>query len=269
MKFNILALSLAALSFIVLKANGSADCFDHHADYYGNDLSSVYVSTATQCQDACANNPRCVEFTWADPSYEVYLDSSLINKCHLKDSYHTEVRRVIGLISGPKHCVTCVNTRDNGSGNTCTYQLNADSSCQDYLGYKDCDKECNLCACSTASGTAGEHCSGHGTCEASCNKWTCTDAKCKCNPGWTGSKCEISAVALWAEEAMDKTCKTQLQWWDDAQNQWDCQSWCEAEGSLCVGIAYSHNFPKHCKLCRDDILHEAASGFGFYRRPTE
>ena len=92
-------LYLEFLQFIIFLYK--ADCFDHNGDYSGNDISSVYVSTAKQCQDACANNPRCVEFTWVG---EGYRDSSIINKCHLKDNYHTEVGRVNGVISGPKHC---------------------------------------------------------------------------------------------------------------------------------------------------------------------
>ena len=84
----------------------------------------------------------------------------------------------------------CVNTRDKASGNTCAKQLGRGSSCMDHLKWKDCDKDCNLCACSTASGVNKEHCSGHGTCEAICTKETCTVAKCKCDNGWTGDKCE-------------------------------------------------------------------------------
>ena len=86
--------------------------------------------------------------------------------------------------------VDCENARDNGDGRTCAFQLRKGSSCKNYLGWKDCDKSCNLCACSTASGTKKEHCSGHGTCEATCTKDTCTNAKCKCDSGWTGEKCQ-------------------------------------------------------------------------------
>ena len=84
----------------------------------------------------------------------------------------------------------CVNTRDNGNGNTCTFQLSKGTSCKNHLGWKDCDARCYLCACSTASGTTTEHCSGHGTCEAICFKQACTNAKCKCDSGWTGDKCK-------------------------------------------------------------------------------
>ena len=78
------------------------------------------------------------------------------------------------------------------NGNTCASQLSGTSSCKDYLSWKDCDKECNLCACSTATGTTKEHCSGHGTCEAECTTSSCSQAKCQCDTGWTGTKCEIS-----------------------------------------------------------------------------
>ena len=85
---------------------------------------------------------------------------------------------------------SCVNTRDK-TGNSCASQLSSGSTCVDYLGWKDCDSSCNLCACSTAEGTNREHCSGHGTCEATCTTETCTGAKCKCDDGWTGEKCEL------------------------------------------------------------------------------
>ena len=66
-------------------------------------------------------------------------------------------------------------------------------SCQNYLLWKDCDQECNLCACSTGT-YVGEHCSGHGTCEASCTDQTCLEAKCKCDDGWTGDKCQFQGI---------------------------------------------------------------------------
>ena len=52
------------------------------------------------------------------------------------------------------------------------------------------------CACSTGSGTNGEHCSGHGTCEADCVGPTCSDAKCVCEDGWIGDKCEMKTINL-------------------------------------------------------------------------
>ena len=70
------------------------------------------------------------------------------------------------------------------------------NSCQNYLGWKDCDMACNLCACSTATGTKKEHCSGHGKCEAVCTEKTCLNAKCNCNEGWTGTKWETSGSFL-------------------------------------------------------------------------
>ena len=43
-----------------------------------------------------------------------------------------------------------------------------------------------------------EHCSGHGICEGDCTdnntppaQQTCSNVKCKCDPGWKGSKCEL------------------------------------------------------------------------------
>ena len=100
--------------------------------------------------------------------------------------------------------VICANTRTNdankkGHSYTCQKQMDyADSSCRNYLKWKDCDLACNLCPCSTA-GTKrakfmdafeGEHCSGHGTCKAECTQLSCKNAKCVCKQGWTGDKCE-------------------------------------------------------------------------------
>ena len=88
---------------------------------------------------------------------------------------------------------SCVNARDNDAektntkGSCATRLRDGTTTCQQTKG---CDSSCNLCACSTASGTTKEHCNGHGTCEASCTALSCTDAKCKCHSGWTGAKCE-------------------------------------------------------------------------------
>jgi len=90
---------------------------------------------------------------------------------------------------------SCLNTRDKGLGirdkaNTCVDQLDNGYSCSNLITWKDCDNYCNLCACSTASATRSEHCSGHGTCEATCTLYECTGAKCKCDAGWSGDKCQ-------------------------------------------------------------------------------
>ena len=86
---------------------------------------------------------------------------------------------------------TCTNTRDNVPGSSkCSAQLGG-SKCYQFLIWKDCDRECNLCACSTAKGETSQHCSGHGTCHAECSETTCSYAKCVCDEGWTGPKCEI------------------------------------------------------------------------------
>ena len=84
----------------------------------------------------------------------------------------------------------CVNTRDNGGGANCSTQLESGESCQSFLKWKDCDRSCSLCACSTASGTIKEHCSGHGKCRADCTQDTCINAKCQCYPGWSGDVCQ-------------------------------------------------------------------------------
>lgn len=74
---------------------------------------------------------------------------------------------------------------------TCSHQLKGGSSCDNYLVWKDCDYECDLCECSTATGTNKEHCSGHGTCNATCSETKCNEAKCVCDKGWKGDKCEL------------------------------------------------------------------------------
>ena len=93
----------------------------------------------------------------------------------------------------PLHLAACTNTRDNTPGaHSCSSQVGS-GTCARYLGpsYKDCDRTCGLCACSTASGTTREHCSGNGICKADCTrKGSCTGARCVCNAGFGGSKCE-------------------------------------------------------------------------------
>ena len=63
-------------------------------------------------------------------------------------------------------------------------------------GINYCDKECNICACSTPRYETNfvnpSHCSDHGHCEADiCQDDKCYGAKCICDPGRGGSKCEI------------------------------------------------------------------------------
>lgn len=96
---------------------------------------------------------------------------------------------------------TCENGRDNSnklqesSALLCYDQLQGSygrASCTNYIKWKDCDRSCNLCACSTQSleSKAGEHCSGHGVCQASsCSKLTCLDPRCVCDEGWRGNTC--------------------------------------------------------------------------------
>ena len=102
----------------------------------------------------------------------------------------------------------CGNTRDNGDGANCNSQLANGQSCQNYLLWKDCDQECSLCACSTGT-HAVEHCSGHGTCEASCTDKTCHNARCKCDDGWTGDKCQLTGIET-KMTFRKKMCLTQM-----------------------------------------------------------
>jgi len=106
-----------------------------------------------------------------------------------------------GILAVAQERGQCVNTRDKwGHFNTCSavkqgkWLSAAMATCTNYLKWKDCDNHCNLCACSTASGTTKQHCSGHGKCEADCTKDTCLNARCECDPGWYGLKCESELV---------------------------------------------------------------------------
>ena len=86
---------------------------------------------------------------------------------------------------------SCVNTKDIEFAEADGQQMcKILGSCVDHLKLKDCDNKCNLCPCSTANGINEEHCNGHGVCEASCTTETCLNARCKCDPGWYGDKCE-------------------------------------------------------------------------------
>lgn len=93
---------------------------------------------------------------------------------------------------------TCVNVQDNFPSNKweglwfCNQSVNQqlfNSTCRHELVLKDCDRQCGLCACSTAHGTNREHCSGHGSCSADCGNFGCKNAHCVCAKGWTGPKC--------------------------------------------------------------------------------
>ena len=91
----------------------------------------------------------------------------------------------------------CENALDNAGGLSlnCSMQLENGWSCIELKKSKYCDRACNLCACSTGSGTIREHCSGHGTCRALCEQTTCIDnqivnAGCECNSGWSGNVCQ-------------------------------------------------------------------------------
>ena len=65
------------------------------------------TDTAQECQEACAENDKCVEFTWIG----IELDdlSSNKNKCCLKDGASStglfgNTKSSPGLVSGPKNC---------------------------------------------------------------------------------------------------------------------------------------------------------------------
>ena len=64
-----------------------------------------------------------------------------------------------------------------------------------FLTSKECDKECNLCACATIKEineiAQPEHCSGHGSCSATCYDEKCHSAHCVCDHGYGGHQCEL------------------------------------------------------------------------------
>ena len=79
-------------------------CFDHDTDYLGNDLNGGDLKTANakECQTACAKVDSCVEFTWV--GVPLNGNGNYINKCFLKNAYHTVATPYNGLISGLKLC---------------------------------------------------------------------------------------------------------------------------------------------------------------------
>ena len=89
----------------------------------------------------------------------------------------------------------CVNARDIFGVNECDKQVDIyNQSCVNFLETKDCDKKCNLCACSTSVRHHIEHCSGNGVCEANCNQKRCIWDRCKCNDGFLGDKCQANGM---------------------------------------------------------------------------
>ena len=98
----------------------------------------------------------------------------------------------------------CINTLENYSPqNNCSVALQGGQTCNHFLTAKTCDKECNLCSCSTAgpdsNAVQSQHCSSRGRCEANCNRFAigsklkenCYGAKCVCNPGYGGHQCQL------------------------------------------------------------------------------
>lgn len=93
----------------------------------------------------------------------------------------------------------CVNVQDNYPStkwqglwfcNQSVPQGLHNSTCNHELVLKDCDRQCGLCACSTARGLTREHCSGNGYCSADCGPFGCKNAKCICARKWKGAKCD-------------------------------------------------------------------------------
>ena len=65
-------------------------------------------------------------------------------------------------------------------------------SCKLELRIGLCDDYCSLCNCATdLNFDWPQHCNDKGECQATCDDDNCYNAKCKCEYGWTGDKCEI------------------------------------------------------------------------------
>ena len=90
----------------------------------------------------------------------------------------------------------CENFSDNYFGLNCSFLLENGGICMDLFKLKFCDRACNLCECSTGTGSIREHCSGHGTCQADCTQHPCTNAKCQCYPGWSGDVCQTRKYTI-------------------------------------------------------------------------
>ena len=93
----------------------------------------------------------------------------------------------------------------NPNGATCQSKIrDMTGSCSgNFQQTKDCDKECNLCACATLLTTPlvvpiarPQHCSGHGYCVADCNEEKCHSAKCRCNDDYGGRQCDLGNCAF-------------------------------------------------------------------------
>ena len=60
------------------------------------------TDTAQECQEACAENDSCVQFTWI--GIALGDDDNAINKCCLKNGVYLDKIPSPGLVSGPKNC---------------------------------------------------------------------------------------------------------------------------------------------------------------------
>jgi len=80
------------------------ECYAFDVDYWGNDLNNcgMKTDTAQECQNACAQDDGCVEFTWI--GIALADDDNNINKCCLKSAAYDNKQSSPGLVSGPKTC---------------------------------------------------------------------------------------------------------------------------------------------------------------------
>ena len=69
-------------------------CFENGIDYFGNDIQSIAVNTAEECQEACFAEPECNVWTFSLSS----------GTCWMKTTKGTDIRINTLRISGPKTC---------------------------------------------------------------------------------------------------------------------------------------------------------------------
>ena len=88
-------LMIRCFDLVCVRAHAAAACFEEQIDYYGNDLTQVAASFASECQRRCQAAEKCQYFT---------IHSAT---CYLKTSAAGKKQHSVG-VSGPKRCGTCL-----------------------------------------------------------------------------------------------------------------------------------------------------------------
>mmetsp|Transcript_14117 Transcript_14117/g.38356 ORF Transcript_14117/g.38356 Transcript_14117/m.38356 type:complete len:876 (-) Transcript_14117:223-2850(-) len=150
----------------------------------------------------------------------------------------------------PPWDATCSNA---AGSDACASQLAQGARrCSDYLLSKECDGQCSLCACSTGTGTAKEHCSGHGTCFAACSAKVCQDVHCVCDPGWMGSKCSDPVPTTTTTTMV--TCNDKQVSSCSSCDEDDCMDDCFWRDGACqYRVDCGAHFATSCSECGDEF----------------